>query len=552
MTHPAPDRSWTLPKPGDTLAGKYVLEAECGRGGLAVVFSAVQGELDRRVAIKMLLPEWANDPEVVERFVREGRAATCIKSEHVARVFDVGTQPNGAPYLVLEYLEGHNLDEIVRTWGPLPVPTAIDWLLQAAEAIAEAHAHGIVHRDLKPANLFLTQHADGTPCIKVIDFGLSKITSPRLSGPVDPLTQTTDIIGSPHYMAPEQLRSSQHADARTDLWALGVVLYEFLAGKPPFIGATLPELYATVLTQPVVALSTVRPHVPPAVEQAIMRCLQKEPEARFASIGDLARALAPYGSRRARASFDRIDRTSREPGRLSDWPLLPTLPDPPEDDPWRAADDGRPFRTPTSARVVVGSFVMLSGLFIGAFMWIYADVHAGEKKGGGVTSMQPSLQAPAEYEGPPALQAPAGATPTDAVTLPPPATFGSAPPADAPVSPASPAASAIDTASGPAQAVDRPKGPSQPGLARPDHSRRGRPRSGIATLPPAPQHTWASDTPAGVSSAGGDLPDRRLPDPPLDPDPYWVPATAPSASAPAPKVPTGGPRGLDSVFDSRK
>src|SRR5262249_47545583 len=159
--------------------------------------------LDQRVALKILLPEWAGDPDVVERFLREGRAATRIKSEHVVRVFDVGTLESGAPFLVMEFLEGHSLDDVLATWGALPVPTAIDWVLQAAEAIGEAHTQGIVHRDLKPANLFLTRRADGSACIKVIDFGLSKLTDPRMSGASVKLTRPTDVMGSPHYMAPE-------------------------------------------------------------------------------------------------------------------------------------------------------------------------------------------------------------------------------------------------------------------------------------------------------------------------------------------------------------
>lgn len=573
MTHTALDRSWTIPGPGDTIAGKYVVEAERGRGGLAVVFSAIQSELDRRVAIKVLLPEWAHDPEVVERFVREGRAATRIKSEHVVHVFDVGTLPNGAPYLVLEYLEGHNLDEVLRSWGPLPIPTAIDWLLQAAEAIAEAHAHGIVHRDLKPANLFLTQHADGTACIKVIDFGLSKVTSPSLMAPTDGLTRTTDVIGSPHYMAPEQLRSTHQADARADLWALGVVLYEFLAGKPPFWGGTLPELFATVLTQPVPPLSAARANVPPAVEQAILRCLQKDPDARFACIADLARALAPYGTRHARASFDRIDRTFRDNGRVSDWSLLPPLADPPEEDPLGATDDGQVFRTPTSARVVVGSFFMLSGLFIGAFMWIYADVHAGEPRSG-VTSMQPRASTAATHV--------MASVPPAPVTIPAPSATDVVP-AKGPAAP--PPTVAVPTVAAPAPAAvpyvnGHPNGHA-PGAAT-NHSRSA-PRAGRRTTlldphsrawdgaPPgdgqpsdqsAARATVTRDTPTGVT-----VPTKRslVDGHGTDDNPYLVPdgPTAPAdrtpSAVPPPAPPATPPdstahsqHDADELFDGRK
>ena len=167
------DISFSIPAVGETIAGKYVIESECGRGGLAVVLSAWHAELDRRVAIKILLPEWSGDEHIAERFLREGRAATSIHSEHCVRVFDVGTLESGAAFLVFEYLVGQNLDEVLAG-GPLPVAIAIDWLLQACEAIADGHAQGIVHRDLKPANLFRTLLADGTASIKVIDFGLSE------------------------------------------------------------------------------------------------------------------------------------------------------------------------------------------------------------------------------------------------------------------------------------------------------------------------------------------------------------------------------------------
>lgn len=521
MTQVGLDRSWTIPRPGETIAGKYVLEAERGRGGLAVVFSAIQIELDRRVAIKMLLPEWAADPEVVERFVREGRAATPIKSEHVAHVFDVGTLPSGAPYLVLEYLDGHNLDEVVRTWGPLPVPTAIDWLLQAAEAIAEAHRHGIVHRDLKPANLFLTQHADGTACIKVIDFGLSKVTRPR--GPIDSLTRTTDVLGSPHYMAPEQLRSTRTVDQRADIWAIGVVLYELLAGKPPFGGSSVLEVCATVLTEPAAPLSSLRANVPPAVDHAILRCLQKDPDARFASIVDVARALSPYGTRLSRASFDRIERTLDATARLSDFSLLPPAPEGPEDPegiddgPWPAAHDGSAFRTPASARVVVGSFFMLSGLFIGALMWMYADVHAGERPAAhaderpaaGVTSMQPTVSTTAASS----LATTAGLPPATA-TPPPPAT----PPPSA-------------------TAILPPLAKAAPTMAtRPIHPIA--PRASAASTRAIGHRVGRSELPAG---AGGDRD---------NPDAARGAATTPADDSIA--NPPGAPNATDALFDTRQ
>ncbi|HXN32365.1 MAG TPA: serine/threonine-protein kinase [Polyangiaceae bacterium] len=381
MTNRAIEPSWTIPTPGDTLAGKYVVEGLCGRGGLAVVLSAMHAGLGQRVAVKMLLPEWAGDQDVVQRFVREGRAATRIRSEHVVRVFDVGTLENGAPYLVLEYLDGHDLDEVVSMWGPLPVATAIDWVLQAVEAIAEAHAYGIVHRDLKPANLFLTQRADGSACIKVLDFGLSKLTDPRMSGASAKLTRPTDVMGSLHYMAPEQLRASCEADTRADLWALGAVLHELLTTQPPFRGETMPELCATVLTQPPPRLSSLRENVAPEIERAVLRCLEKDPSARFATAAELARALSPFGTDVARRSCARIERVLETGGRASELTPLPSQPI--ESFDWQGAWPSEvPFRRPsaTSPKMILGSLLILGGIGAGAFLWMYSSVHGDEAR----------------------------------------------------------------------------------------------------------------------------------------------------------------------------
>jgi serine/threonine protein kinase len=379
MTNRAIEHSWTIPSPGETLAGKYVVEGLCGRGGLAVVLSAMHAGLAQRVAVKMLLPEWAGDRDVVERFVREGRAATRIRSEHVVRVFDVGTLENGAPYLVLEYLDGHDLDEVLAMWGPLPVATAIDWILQAVEAIAEAHAYGIVHRDLKPANLFLTQRADGSACIKVLDFGLSKLTNPLMCGTSRKLTRPTDVMGSPHYMAPEQLRASCDADARADLWALGAVLHELLTTQPPFRGDTIPELCATVLTQPPPPLSSLRENVAPELERAVLRCLQKDPNARFTTAAELARALSPFGTDIARRSCLRIERVIEAGGRTSELTPLPPPAAESRDSQvsWPSnANFGR--FSATSPRMVLGSLLILGGIGVGALLWMYSSVHDNE------------------------------------------------------------------------------------------------------------------------------------------------------------------------------
>ncbi|HEV3192915.1 MAG TPA: protein kinase [Polyangiaceae bacterium] len=387
--------NWTIPAAGETIAGKYVVEGECGRGGLAVVLSAWHAELDRRVAIKVLLPEWSSDRHIVERFLREGRAATSIQSEHCVQIFDVGALDNGAPFLVLEYLEGQNLDDVVLTKGPLPVPTAIDWLLQAAEAIAEGHALGIVHRDLKPANLFLTQRPDGTASIKVIDFGLSKLTVAGSRGDVERLTQPTDVMGSPSYMAPEQLRASCDADPRTDQWALGAVLYELITAQSPFRGGSMPEICAAVLMQPPATISSLREGIPAAVECAILRCLEKDPDARYGNVAELAAALAPYGSASSRASCESIERVLRATGSappmgsrarnlaatFMDPITLPRFPRAARNSDRNSGDSYDVHSAPAnpvSGKVILCSFLVLAGLGLAVLLGMYVHVHHKE------------------------------------------------------------------------------------------------------------------------------------------------------------------------------
>ncbi|HEX7601864.1 MAG TPA: serine/threonine-protein kinase, partial [Polyangiaceae bacterium] len=230
---------------GDVLAGKYRVERVLGRGGMGVVVAATHLHLDQRVAIKFLLPDALSHADVVSRFAREAKAASKVTSEHVAKVIDVGTLDSGAPYMVMEYLEGHDLAAELEAKGRLPVEEAVSHVLQALEALAEAHKAGIVHRDLKPANLFLANRPDKTSIIKVLDFGISKL--PQAGGAV---THTAAIMGSPLYMSPEQLMSSKSVDARSDVWSIGIVLYESLSGSPPYRADTMPEIVALILQAP--------------------------------------------------------------------------------------------------------------------------------------------------------------------------------------------------------------------------------------------------------------------------------------------------------------
>jgi len=291
---------------GQILAGKYRVDRVLGVGGMGVVVAAHHIELDDRVAIKFLLPETLGNAEAVARFAREARAAVKIKSEHVARVSDVGKLDNGAPYMVMEYLKGSDLSGWLSEHGPLPVDQTLDFTLQASEAIAEAHSLGIVHRDLKPANLFVIKRPDGGLAIKVLDFGISKTTSLTGSGGEGSMTKTSTMLGSPLYMSPEQIRSAKDVDARCDVWALGVIMYELLTGNAPFGGEHMAELIFKIVSQPAPVLRGVRADVPEGLERVILRCLEKNRDDRFGSIAEMASALSPFAPQRSRISVERI------------------------------------------------------------------------------------------------------------------------------------------------------------------------------------------------------------------------------------------------------
>ncbi len=313
-----------VPAPGDVFAGKYRIEGVLGVGGMGAVLAARHLHLDERVAIKVMLPEVADDGATSVRFLREARAAVKIKSEHVAKVLDFGQLDGGQPYIVMEYLVGEDLAAALERRGRLPVRDTVDYLLQACEALGQAHALGIVHRDLKPGNLFLTTRDDGTPCVKVLDFGISKATTQDGSLASLTLTKTQSVVGSPMYMAPEQMRSNQALDARTDIWSLGVVAYELLTGRLPFDAQTMPELCAMVLQDPPPPL--VRDDLPAGLGAAVFRCLEKKPADRFANLAALAAAIAPFGSPSAADLALRISRIRKPDGAASSAPTHSSSP----------------------------------------------------------------------------------------------------------------------------------------------------------------------------------------------------------------------------------
>jgi serine/threonine protein kinase len=324
------------PKVGDVLAGKYRIERVLGEGGMGMVVSATHLQLRQTVALKFMLPRVMGNKEAVARFEREARAAVRLKSAHVAKVLDTGTLENGAPFMVMEYLEGDNLASLVR--GPeavgLPIELAVDYVLQALEGLAEAHALEIVHRDLKPANLFLTSAADGSPTVKVLDFGVSKVGALAAStgdetGESD-VTRTQGVVGSPLYMSPEQMKSSRDVDSRTDIWSMGVCLFELLTAKVPFEAESIHQQYAMLMLADPPKPSAHRGDIPPALDDVVTKCLAREREDRFADVGELAKALEPFAPEHSRASVARIVRTIGG-GRKSS-PTVPrpqSLPPPP-------------------------------------------------------------------------------------------------------------------------------------------------------------------------------------------------------------------------------
>ncbi len=320
---------------GSMLAGKYRIERIIGQGGMGVVVAATHDELDQRVAIKFLAPEGAKGSEWIARFGREAKTAAKIKNEHAVKVFDVGKLESGIPYMVMEFLEGRNLDEIIEERRTLPIDEAAEYILQACEALSEAHLVGIVHRDLKPANLFVTHRSDGTICVKILDFGISKIDESLAMG--GSVTHTTSLVGSPLYMSPERLRGAKDVDRRADIWSLGVMLQEMVTGSPPFLADTIPEIHALVLTTTPTPLHRGCPHAPAALEALILKCLEKTAEARFQNVLEFAQALGVIAPE-SQGSVERIARItvggSGPRARLSTNPSASgTFPPPPQSSP---------------------------------------------------------------------------------------------------------------------------------------------------------------------------------------------------------------------------
>jgi len=296
---------------GTVIDGKYRVERILGRGGMGVVVVACHVELGRNVALKLLRSELAGSDSLLARFRREARAIAALSSENTVRVFDVSSSGVSPAYIVMEHLRGRDLGARLAA-GPLGIREAVDYVLQACAALAEAHAVGVVHRDLKPANMFLARAPDGSIVLKVLDFGISKMTG-QLSGGTT-RTISGAVMGTPTYMSPEQLDSRPEMDGRTDVWALGVILFELLTRRHPFEAPTLPQLCFKITREPAPAAAKLRPDVPPGLDAVIARCLEKAPERRFATMLDLAeqaKSLGPVADLEQKVAANPLDHQAR-------------------------------------------------------------------------------------------------------------------------------------------------------------------------------------------------------------------------------------------------
>ena len=267
---------------------------------MGVVVAATHLGLGQSVAVKLMLPDLATSAELSARFLREARAAAAIHGDHAVRIFDVAAAADGMLYMVMELLEGEDLGHLINRHGALPIAQAVDYILQACDALGDAHAQGIVHRDLKPGNLFLAQSSKGPPILKVLDFGISKSNQVDggQSGPT--LTAPDSMLGTPYYMSPEQFRSAKTVDARADIWSLGLILHKLITGFSAFESDSVREHISMIAADPPAPLRLRRPDAPEGLEAIVLRCLEKDVSLRYQSVSELAAELAPFGLSRPR------------------------------------------------------------------------------------------------------------------------------------------------------------------------------------------------------------------------------------------------------------
>ncbi len=283
------------PKVGLLLNGRYLIVRKLGEGGMGAVYEAKHQLTGRKLAIKCLHPQFLSNREVVERFHREAQAATAVGNEHIIEVTDMGTFDDNSPFIVLEFLDGIEFADLLDKEPAMPVSRVVHIVTQVCDALRNAHAQGIVHRDLKPENIYLIKRGNDSDFVKVLDFGISKMKESAEevgSG----LTKTGMALGTPYYMAPEQAQGLRDVDHRTDIYAIGVILFQALTGRLPFDADTYPLLMVKILTEPVVPLRTYREDIPAALDQIVTRAMAKDRNVRFASVEELAAALRPFAT----------------------------------------------------------------------------------------------------------------------------------------------------------------------------------------------------------------------------------------------------------------
>jgi len=404
-----------LVREGEVLAGKYRVERIPGRNGLGVLVQVRHLELGQEVTLKFLVPDACMYPEFVQRFIREARAAVKIQGEHVARVTDVGRLESGAPYMVREFLRGPDFADVLKVRGALPIAEACDYIIQAAEAVAEGHVHGIAHRNLRPTTLVVTRRSDGAPLVKVFDFAAAEALhvesfAKRSVG----LVGTSALLASLPYLSPEQVRDPHSVDFRADVYGLGAILYELLSGVPPFEAESAPALLAMVAADIPVRLRTLRFGLPVALEEAVMRCLEKSRELRFANMSELTAALRPFASSDSLASIERIARLAHRSARPPSVgearvpaPPMPTMPPPAAAGPSFGFDDA-----PTTVRPM--TFVdppPRTTLPLHSYPSQQRQVRAEQSEAASppprAPSVPPPLQPQREVSRPPPLKAPA-------------------------------------------------------------------------------------------------------------------------------------------------
>jgi serine/threonine-protein kinase len=443
---------------GTVVLGRYRIDGLLGRGGMGVVYGAHHTFMDQRVALKLLLPEALTGPESVTRFINEARHAAKIPGDNVCRILDVGLLEDGLPYIAMEYLEGKSLEAVAAERRTVDAVDAARWTLEVLVAVGHAHARGIVHRDLKPSNLFLATREDGSQVVKVLDFGISKSTDPAQPN----LTSTRGMIGSPAYMAPEQLRNAKQADHRADIWSIGIVLYELVAGATPFEVETIGELFSAILERDPSPLATRAPAAPAAFCEVVHRCLVKNRDARFQDVAELAAALAPFAGPDGQSLADRVRKAVGSRGARGSGQTLPDstgpvpasavpssaaasagastggarAPEPPT-----AATTGTPWSqsTSTGSSRRVAPLAAVSLLAVAVVVGIVVAFSGGHKQAPAAAASSGNGPPPATTVTPPAsVEVRTGAVPAVSLVAAEPAPPVPAPTASATVSPASP------------------------------------------------------------------------------------------------------------------